>query len=161
MGTMSAENGANLLTGELPVNAEAAKKSDIRERVYIKDLKVNNGPQLAASITLDYFHPKMWFADITLSYFDNNYLDFSPSHFTEMNYYGGTYQDEAGQDIQYSGYRKKGTYTAEERKSGKYAQDKALVEMFGTQEKLKGGFMLDASVGKVLYLNNRRPVVKY
>ena len=156
MGTMSAENGANLLTGELPVNAEAAKKSDIRERVYIKDLKVNNGPQLAASITLDYFHPKMWFADITLSYFDNNYLDFSPSHFTEMNYYGGTYQDEAGQDIQYSGYRKKGTYTAEERKSGKYAQDKALVEMFGTQEKLKGGFMLDASVGKVLYLNNRK-----
>lgn len=33
---------------------------------------------------------------------------------------------------------------------------KLLVEMFGTQEKLKGGFMLDASVGKVLYLNNRK-----
>ena len=28
--------------------------------------------------------------------------------------------------------------------------------MFGTQEKLDGGFMLDASVGKLIYFNNRK-----
>ena len=29
-------------------------------------------------------------------------------------------------------------------------------EMIGSQEKLKGGFLLDASVGKLIYLNNRK-----
>lgn len=140
MGTMSAESGANLLTGELPMNATAARNSDIREIVYTKDLMVSNGPQLAASITLDYFHPKMWFADITLSYFDKNYLDFSPSHFTKMNYVGGTYMNEAGQKVDYAGYDK----------------TPGSKELLGTQEKLKGGFMLDASLGKLIYLNNRK-----
>ena len=153
VGVMSAENGANLLTGELPKTPADAKNSDIIERVYTKDLRVSTGPQLAASITLDYFHPKMWFADVTLSYFDNNYLDFSPSHFTQMNYYGGTYLNEAGQEIEYSGYLKpKGsTYTKEEKE-----RSQALLKMFGTQEKLDGGFMLDASVGKLIYFNNRK-----
>ena len=89
-----------------------------------KDLKINTGPQLAANITLDYFHPKMWFADITLNYFDNNYLDFAPNRFTVSN-------------------------------MAKYTTDEAKAAL-GTQEKLQGGFLLDASIGKVIYLPKRR-----
>jgi len=97
---------------------------DITETVLTKGLKIANGPQLAANITLDYFHPKMWFADITLNYFDNNYLDFAPNRFTENN-------------------------------MAKYTTPEVLAAL-GTQEKLKNGFLLDASIGKLIYLKNRR-----
>lgn len=103
---------------------ENGSMPDMEEVVLTKDLKINTGPQLAANITLDYFHPKMWFADITLNYFDNNYLDFAPNRFTVSN-------------------------------MAKYETDEAKAAL-GTQEKLKGGFLIDASVGKVIYLPKRR-----
>ena len=103
---------------------ENGSKPDVEEVVMTKDLKINTGPQLAANITLDYFHPKMWFADITLNYFDNNYLDFAPNRFTVSN-------------------------------MAKYTTDEAKAAL-GTQEKLQGGFLLDASIGKVIYLPKRR-----
>ena len=97
--------------------------NDITETVFTKDLKISNGPQLAANMTLDFFY-KMWFADLTLNYYDNKYLDFAPNRFTESN-----------------------------QQSLKAFPE--LYEKLGKQEKLKGGFMLDASVGKLIYLKNR------
>ncbi len=176
-GTMSAENGMNLFSEQLPeiVNGRAAS-TDYTEKVYTEGLHVSNGPQLAASITLDYFHPKMWFADVTLSYFDNNYLDFSPSRFTHMNMYGGKYPNEVGLEQSYAGYRiigvdKNGTAVMAwnfDPKTGKpvlisgdgrgaeVAHLYNQKEMIGSQEKLDGGFLLDVSVGKLIYLNNRK-----
>ncbi|OJX90632.1 MAG: hypothetical protein BGP01_04430 [Paludibacter sp. 47-17] len=98
--------------------------ADVYETVMTKGLYLSNGPQLAANITLDYFHPKMWFADITLNYFDKNYLDFAPNRFTEDN-------------------RMK--YTTQQ-----------MIDALGTQERLQGGFLLDASIGKLIYLPQRR-----
>lgn len=98
--------------------------ADVYETVKTKGLHLASGPQLAANITLDYFHPKMWFADITLNYFDKNYLDFAPNRFTEDNQM---------------------KYTTQEMK-----------DVLGTQERLKGGFLLDASIGKLIYLPQRR-----
>ncbi len=97
---------------------------DITEKVLTKDLKINAGPQLAANITLDFFH-NLWFADVTLNYFDNNYLDFAPNRFTESNQ----------QMLQAA---------------------PAMYEKLGKQEKLPAGFILDASVGKLIYLKNRK-----
>ncbi len=97
--------------------------NDISEKVLINGLRISAGPQLAANITLDFFYER-WFADITLNYYDNNYLDFAPNRFTESNQQTlKTYPD--------------------------------LYEKLGKQEKLQGGFMLDASVGKLIYLKNR------
>ena len=134
-GVMSAENGCNLFTGEIPT--DVSETTDIVEKVYTKNLMVANGPQIASSITLDYFHPSMWFADITLSYYDKNYLDFSPARRTKMNIEGGVYRDKLGNNMVYDGYTKDS------------------YPILGKQERLKGGFLLDASVGKVLYFNNR------
>ena len=106
---------------------ENGSKEDIQETVLTKDLKINSGPQLAANFTIDYFHPKMWFADVTLNYFDNNYLDFAPNRFTASNV--------AMYDADATGEAKR---------------------ILGTQEKLKSGFLLDASIGKVIYLPQRR-----
>ena len=136
IGVMSAENGCNLFTGELPT--DLSETTDVVEKVYTKGLMVSNGPQVAASVTLDYFHSSMWFADVTLSYYDKNYLDFSPARFTKMNVDGGYYLNEIGQYQYYAGY------------------DEETKAILGTQERLKGGFLLDASVGKVLYFNNRK-----
>ena len=110
LGTMSWENGA---------------KADATDSVYTSGLKINSGPQLACNVTLDYFHPKMWFADITLNYFDNNYLDFAPDRFTKSSM--ALYENVPG-----------------------------AIEALGTQEKLKGGFLLDASIGKLFYLKNKK-----
>lgn len=98
--------------------------ADVYETVLTKDLKIAAGPQMAANMTLNYYHPKMWFADITLNYFDRNYLDFAPNRFTEVNQL-------------------------------KYSTDEIKAAL-GTQERLQGGFMLDASLGKLIYLKNRR-----
>ena len=105
-------------------SAENGAFADVMDDVLIKDLKIASGPQMAANITLDYFHPKMWFADVTLNYFDNNYLDFAPNRFLKSN-----------MDL----------YTTD-----------AMKTALATQEKLNSGFMLDASVGKLFYLKNRR-----
>lgn len=107
-------------------SVENGSVPEITETILTKDLMVNAGPQLAFNVTLDYFHPKMWFADVTLNYFDKNFLDFAPNRFTENN-------------------------------MAKYTTPEAMAAL-GTQEKLKGGFMLDASVGKVIYLKNRRSI---
>ena len=104
------------------MNAENGSFEDVAETVKTKDLKISAGPQLAANFTIDYMHPKMWFADISINYYDNNYLDFSPNRFRESNV---------------------AKYTTPE-----------MVAAFGTQEKLPVGFMLDASIGKLLYLKN-------
>ncbi|MDR0371496.1 MAG: TonB-dependent receptor [Prevotellaceae bacterium] len=111
MGVLSWENGS--------------EKDTAPHRVAIKNLKINSGPQLAANITLDYFHPKMWFADITLNYYDNNYLDFAPNRRVADN-------------------------------MSKFYTTPEIYDALGAQEKLKGGFMLDASIGKLIYLKNRQ-----
>ena len=104
-----------------PENGSFPDESDW---VMLKGIKIANGPQMAGSVALDYFNPKMWFATLTLNYFDNNYIDIAPLRYTKK--YIAMYQTQIQQDI------------------------------LGAQEKLNGGFMLDASLGKVVYLKNRQ-----
>ena len=185
MGTMSAESGVDLFSGELPkVNPATGRiaSTDMRERVYTKGLHVSSGPQAIGSIAINFFHPKMWFADITLTYHDKNYLSFSPSHFTKMNMYGGKYKNDVGQEQEYAGYRILGYNAANEVvATWKYDEktDKPVIisgeqaylngevkrlenqrKLLGTQERLntswESRFILDASVGKLIYLNNRK-----
>lgn len=99
--------------------------TDVMDTVKINGFRIASGPQLAGNITIDYFHPKMWFVDLTLNYFDNNFLDFAPNRFLKSN-------------------------------MALYGNNQAIIDALGKQEKLKGGFMLDASVGKVIYLKNRK-----
>ena len=121
-GTISDHHYTDSVTGVLsPENGAFADQRDI---VFLKGVKLASGPQTAGSIALDYFHPKMWFATLTLNYFDNNYLDIAPLRFTKKYY--SMYQSQIQNEV------------------------------LGAQEKLKGGFMLDASVGKVIYLKNRQ-----
>ena len=80
----SAENG-------MPMTQEIATQELIFEtvdRVLLKGVKLSTGPQVNASLKLSFFHPKMWFADVTVSYHDWNYLSVAPSRRMQGLYTG-------------------------------------------------------------------------
>lgn len=156
----SAENGMAL--------AESAKGNiyETRDSVMIKGLKVASGPQVSASLKLSFFHSKMWFADLTLSYFDKNYLSYAPSR-RMMGLYTGTRADNT---LVNGSYKDLGVVNTDEngnilfdQKHGYSAlyQDNNYYYLLDRQESLTATnvlnrFMLDASVGKLIYLPNRQ-----
>lgn len=76
----SAENGMELAEQRSVVDpTKYAPVYETRDSVLLKGLRVSSGPQVNASLKLSFFHPKMWFADITVSYYDWNFLDVAPS----------------------------------------------------------------------------------
>ncbi len=110
--------------GDGVISPENGSFEDKYEKIYTDGLYINNGPQLAVALQLNYFHPSMWFADITGTYYDKNYLDFAPNHYSESAY-------------------------------ALYGDDKEVIKALATQEELPNGFIVNASVGKLIYLKNR------
>ena len=156
----SAENGMAL--------AENAKGPiyELRDSVLIKGLRVATGPQVNSSLKLSFFHPKMWFADVTVSYFDWAYLDYAPARrmkglftgtradgSTVNGWYGDTYTDaiekNAEGEIIYDQYG--------------VPELKYPYNLLSDQEMLTGKnplhrFLVDVSLGKLIYLKNRQSI---
>jgi hypothetical protein len=65
------------------VSYENGSVADITETVYQKNFYVSGTPQNAASIGIKYAHPKLWYFNANLNYFDKMYLDFNPERRTE------------------------------------------------------------------------------
>ena len=139
---------------------------ELRDSVLIKGLRVATGPQVNASLKLSFFHPKMWFADITVNYFDWNFLDYAPARrmkglFTGVRADGsivnGSYIDPAINAIAKD-------------QQGNTMYDKYGVPMLNypysihsMQESLVDGnvlnrFLVDVSIGKLIYLKNRQSI---
>jgi hypothetical protein len=156
----SAENGMAL--------AENAQGPiyELRDSVLIKGLRVATGPQVNSSLKLSFFHPDMWFADITVSYFDWNYLDYAPARrmkglFTGTRadgsavngWYGDTYtnaieKDEIGNVI----YDQQGVPML------KYPYSQLSAQESLTATNPLNRFLVDASVGKLIYLKDRQSI---
>ena len=154
----SAENGMAL------TKTAQGSVFELTDSVMIRGLKVASGPQVNASIKLNFFHSKMWFADITLSYFDRNYLDYAPARRmmglytgvradgTAVNgWYGDSYcnaiqKDDEGNVVtdKYGTPLLKGDYAILDRQESL------------SDRKIWNRFMIDASVGKLIYLPNRQ-----
>ncbi len=160
----SAENGMAL--------AEDATKGalyEVKDSVLIKGLKVANGPQLNASLKLSFFHPKMWFADITVSYFDWNYLDYAPSR-RMQGLYTNTRADGTTVNGSYAVPNPSNTSKTflEKDAEGNQVYDKYGIpvlaypyNLLADQESLVDSkwynrFLIDISVGKLIYLKNRQ-----
>jgi hypothetical protein len=134
---------------------------------------VANGPQLSTSLKLSFFHPKMWFADITVSYFDWSYLNYAPSR-RMMGLYTGTRADGTSVNGWYGnaadGSTQSGTYDARVLddngnvyfdKSNGYSGLKSPYNLLDGQESLMDSkwynrILVDLSVGKLIYLKNRQ-----
>ena len=133
----------------------------LRDSVMMKGVRVSNGPQVNASLKLSFFHPKMWFADITLSYYDMNYLGVAPSRRMKSLYTDVTYDDLTGNAINVNGsYKDAGALTSDYDSNGKPGL-KYPYNILDQQEKLTDDnvwnrFLIDLSIGKLIYLPQRQ-----
>lgn len=162
----TAENGMSL--GE----TKSGPVFELFDEAYIKGLKVASGPQVNASLKLSFFHPKMWFADVTVSYFDWNWLDYAPSR-RMKSLYTGTCYDTDGNIVNVNGgyyqiYTSRDKFIdARQQENGELVCDRygtpkltAPYNTLADQESLVDGnvwnrFLIDASLGKLIYLKDR------
>ena len=169
----SAENGMalgeNKLTGE--------NIYEVRDSVLMRGLRVSNGPQVNTSLKLSFFHPKMWFADITVSYYDWNFLDFAPSRrmkglFTGTRADGSTVNGWYGENTYTNAIQTTDGAPAIQSDNGGYPTNAVMdangvpvlkypFNLMSDQESLVAGnvwnrFIIDLSVGKLIYLKNRQ-----
>ena len=139
---------------------------ELRDSVLIKGLRVATGPQVNASLKLSFFHPKMWFADITVNYFDWNFLDYAPARRMQGLFTG----------VRADGSHVNGSYVDSEINAiAKDEAGNAMYDKYGVpvlnypyslhsaQESLVDGnvlnrFLVDVSVGKLIYLKNRQSI---
>ena len=162
----SAENGMAVCS-----KMDGTAVYELTDSVYMKGLRVANGPQLTASLKLSFFHSKMWFADITCTYYDWNFLDIAPSRRMKRLYTGKL---EDGTPVNGS-YRMVSSGVDQSYNNAVLLDDagEMVVDKYGTpqlaypynlvasQESLVSSnvwnrFIFDASVGKLIYLPNRQ-----
>ena len=106
---------------------ENGQAPDTTQVVYLKNFYVGGTPQQAYSLTLKWSAPKMWFFEVNGVYMADSYVDLSPIRHEAMpNLY-------------------KVCETEEELH--------AKVAEITRQERLKDDFVLNLSIGKLIYLN--------
>ena len=166
LATTSAENGMALAED---------KKTDmplyeLRDSVLIKGLHVATGPQLNASLKLSFFHPKMWFADITINYFDWNYMDYAPARrmqglFTGVRADGTEVNGWYDQDYSIHARAEVNPNAIIDNEFDKNGVPKLRYpyNILSDQEMLTSNnplhrFLVDVSVGKLIYLKNRQSI---
>ena len=102
------------------------------EKVYNKNMREAGTPLTAMSLILSY-HAGGWFIDLSGNYYDRIYLSYSPS------------------------YRYASTLTTRQNNGEQvYDNSGTILDEAIAQSKGKGGFMLDLSIGKSLYLHHGR-----
>ena len=100
------------------------------ETVYNKNMREAGTPLTAASVGLSY-HASGWFIDVNCNYYDRIYLSYSPSY-----RYGSTLQgrQEVNGDV--------------------YDNEGNILESALAQAEGKGGFMVDASIGRTIRMKH-------
>jgi hypothetical protein len=173
----SAENG-------MPMTQKSTLEGDelvfeTKDKVLLKGLRISSGPQVNASLKLSFFHPKMWFADVTVNYHDWNYLSVAPSRRMQGLYTGvrmdgtavnGWFGDSYANAIETTDGNSLRVSVDE---NGVATYENAVLDGNGVpvlkypynlmtmQEELQATnplnrFIIDVSVGKLLYLPNRQ-----
>lgn len=149
---LTTEGMSNEALGKL--NTWTVKGKNLPLRVAAKDMKVSSTPLTAANIGLKY-NRHYWFFEVNANYYDRVYVGFSQyRRLTNiMGNYANTSINEAGQSV----------YEVSQEEidaNGAVLIDDAtgmVRRIYGAkQEKFKGGWMFDASVGKSLRLKHSR-----
>lgn len=120
--------GQNIYTtnANATISYENGLEADAEAVINCRGFHLDGTPEIASSIGLHYFHPSYWFFDLNFNYFANSYLDFNPLRRTDAAIAGLDPAIEA---------------------------DNELIHRITDQERLPGGFTIDASIGKSIRIN--------
>ena len=102
---------------------------DTAQVVYLKNFYVGGTPQTAVNIGIDWAAPKSWFFNINATWMDDAYVNLSPIRHEALPNLWQKYPDQA---------------TLE-----------AKMDELASQDKLNDAFLLNASIGKVVYINRK------
>lgn len=108
---------------------ENGMKPDTTQIVYLKNFYVSGTPQQAYNVGIDWAAPGMWFFNINASWMGDSYVDISPVRHEAMPNLWKVCSSQA--ELEH------------------------IISVITTQEKLKNAFVLNASVGKLIYLNRQ------
>ena len=108
---------------------ENGMMEDINQKVYLKNFYIGGTPQTAANIGIDWAAPKSWFFNVNASWMGDAYVNLSPI------------RHEALPNL----WEKYPTLEELEAKMSELAE----------QDKLKDAFVLNASIGKLVYINRK------
>ena len=103
--------------------------ADQENRVYLENYTCTSTPQLAFNIALDWQAPKMFFVNVNASYLADYYVKLAYPYHEEMP----------------------GLWTV----ANTQEEVQSLIEAYADQPKLDNQWVLNASVGKVLYINRK------
>ncbi|MCM1110094.1 MAG: TonB-dependent receptor [Clostridium sp.] len=110
-------------------SVENGQVADTATVVYLKNYRVGGTPQTAANIGIDWAAPHSWFFNINASWMSDAYVNLSPIRHESMENLWARFSDP-------------GELEAKRRE-------------IACQEKLNDAFVLNASIGKVLYINRK------
>ena len=132
VGTVSRYQYKNNPTGT--TNYENGILPDTTQTVYLKNFYVGGSPQIAWNFGVSWKAPKLWFFDLNVSIFEQSYVTISPIKRTAQ---AAEFPLEGNSVSEMMDYY--------------HSKIKAITH----QQKLKGGAMLNLSVGKLIYLDRK------
>lgn len=162
LGTISEAKNMNNASVVYMNSTEGTYHSDI---VYNKNMRESSTPLSAYNLTLSY-HSGGWFIDVMGNYYHRIYLAYSPSYRygntlenrqeSWTKFYDANHnQPNAGNNPdEYFVTGEQVYYTAAQAAQDPSVQEGQLLPGVIDQEKSKGGFMLDLSIGKSIWLKH-------
>ena len=111
-----------------PVGVRSAQNGameDVERTTYLKNYHVGGTPQQAYGLAVNYAAPKNWFFEVNANYFCDGYVDLAPTRHEELP---GLWK----------------FCTSEEEYRERLAE-------FSAQDKLKNSFVMNLSIGKLIY----------
>lgn len=106
---------------------ENGMMADIETKVYLNNFFIGGTPQTAVNVGLDWAAPKQWFFNVNASWMGDSYVQVSPIRHEELPDLWQHYPDKE--------------------------ELEAKMHSLAQQDKMKNAFVLNASIGKLVYLN--------
>ncbi len=110
---------------------ENGSQEDVTRRVYLKNYHIGGTPQQAYNVSLNYAAPKNWFFELSANWMGDAYVDLAPSRHEEMPDLYTVVKPAPGESYEVA--------------------IKEKISEITTQEKLKDAFVLNLSIGKLIY----------
>ena len=133
----------------------------LQDRIFAEGMKVSGTPLTALSIGVNY-NVNSWFLELNANYYDNAYIGFST--YRRMGYVLSQTNSKTASIDQFTGkeyYDMTDAELASFREDGGvlYHVDGSVAKVYSPkQEKLRGGIMIDASIGRFIRLNGGKAV---